>query len=223
MLIAGLQKLSLLDYPGEAAAVVFTPYCNMNCSYCHNAHIIGRDAPLMEEEEVLEYLHKRCGLLGAVVVSGGEPTLQPTLPLFLRLVREMGFLVKLDTNGTKPEVIKSLMQQNLLDYVAMDLKASERKYDEITRGKNDMQAIRKSIFYLRNGSVAHEFRTTFAPELTREDILAAVELIEGTDRFFLQQYRKPSDHDAPPHPPTYVKETAKAVREKIGVCVIRGL
>jgi len=195
----------------------------MNCGYCHNAHIIGRDAPLIEEEEVLAYLDKRKGLLGAVVVSGGEPTLQPNLPLFLRLVKGMEYLIKLDTNGTKPDVLRALAQQNLLNYVAMDLKAPECRYDEITGVKNDMQAIKRSIFYLRNGSVPHEFRTTFAPQLTKEDILSAVELIEGTDRFYLQQYRTRDERDERPHPPTYVQETAQAVREKIGVCQVRGL
>ena len=212
-----------MDYPGEAAAVVFTPYCNMNCSYCHNVHIIGRDAQLLDEDAVFAFLQKRSGLLGAVVVSGGEPALQPNLALFLERVKGLNYLVKLDTNGTKPEVLKSLMQQNLLDYVAMDIKASEEKYDEITRVKNDMQAIKKTIFYLRNGNIAHEFRTTFAPELSKEDILKAVELVNGADRFYLQQYRKRDEKDAQPHPAAYVKETAEAVREKIGVCETRGL
>ncbi|MDD3401215.1 MAG: anaerobic ribonucleoside-triphosphate reductase activating protein [Eubacteriales bacterium] len=223
MLIAGFQKLSMVDYPQKMCAVVFTPYCNFNCTYCHNYHILGKDSPLIEENEVFEYLQKRKGMLQAVVVSGGEPTLQPNLEDFLRSLKNMGYLVKLDTNGTKPELLKKLISEKLVDYIAMDIKASEGKYDELTQVSCDMRAIRRSIFYLRNTGIAHEFRTTFAPQLNKEDILELTDMIAGTEHYYLQQYRKRKDDDPEPHLPSYINETADAVRQKIGVCIVRGL
>ena len=148
MLIAGFRKTSFIDYPGQPCAVVFTPYCNMDCSYCHNAEILRGSVPLVPEEEVMAYLAKRAGLLRALTISGGEPTLQQNLLPFIVAARELGYRIKLDTNGTKPQVLKELMQKGLLDYVAMDVKASPEKYDAVTRVKNDMDAIRRSIALL---------------------------------------------------------------------------
>ncbi|MDO4564910.1 MAG: anaerobic ribonucleoside-triphosphate reductase activating protein [Clostridia bacterium] len=223
MLIAGFQKLSMVDYPHKPCAVIFTPYCNFNCTYCHNEHILGKDAPLMSEDYVLDYLKKRRDMLEAVVVSGGEPTLQQNLSAFIETLKSLGYLVKLDTNGTKPEVLKQLICDKLIDYVAMDIKAPECKYDAVTQSRCDLQAVKRSIFYLKNYGLPHEFRTTFAPELTREDILEAVDLIDGAEKFYLQQYRARKDGDPNPHPSSYVLETAEAIRAKIGVCEVRGL
>lgn len=223
MLIAGFQKLSMLDFPGRPCAVVFTPYCNMNCWYCHNEHILSKDAPLISEEDVLSYLERRAGMLKAVVVSGGEPTLQQGLVPFLQTVRSLGYEVKLDSNGMRPEILYDLIRKKLVDYVAMDIKGPLSKYDEITRVKTDAAAIRKSIFYLKNTGIPHEFRTTFAPTLTKADILEAAEMIAGTEAYYLQQYRKRTEEDPEPHSPSYVRETAGAVREKIGVCTVRGV
>lgn len=213
----------MLDYPGQPCAVIFTPYCNMNCWYCHNEHILGRETPLIEESTVLDYLHRRAGMLKAVVVSGGEPTLQPGLVSFIRSLKELGYAVKLDTNGTKPDTVRELISAGLIDYVAMDIKGPADRYEEITRTKCDLQAIRKTIFYLRNNGIPHEFRTTFAPTLSKADILEAVEMIAGTEAYYLQQYRKRTDEDPEPHSPSYVRETGDAVREKIGVCTVRGV
>ena len=177
----------------------------------------------MDEQRLLEFLKRRRGLLDGVTVTGGEPLLQPKLLRLLEKIRALGYLIKLDTNGTKPQVLKELMQKGLLDYVAMDVKASPEKYDAVTRVKNDMDAIRRSIALLRNGAVAHEFRTTFAPELTAEDVLAAAAMVKGTERYFLQQYRPCKPEDAEPHPPSYVRETAARVEAEIGVCTVRGL
>lgn len=223
MLIAGFRKTSFVDYPGQPCAVVFTPYCNMNCSYCHNAEILHGDMPLVDQEEVMAYLEKRAGLLSALVISGGEPTLQQNLIPFIEQARSFGYRIKLDTNGSKPQVLKELLFRGLLDYVAMDIKAPIEKYDEITRVKTDMDAIRTSITLLRNSGIPHEFRTTFAPELTKEDVLKAAALARGTERYYLQQYRPRCETDADAHLPSYVRETAAAVAEEIGVCEVRGL
>ncbi len=213
----------MVDYPGQPCAVIFTPYCNMNCTYCHNYHILGKDAQLIEEETVFSYLQKRKGMLKAVVVSGGEPTLQPKLSEFLANVRELGYQIKLDTNGGKPDVLKTLLDAHLLDYVAMDLKTSPAEYAAVTRSAVSVEDVKRSIFYLRNSGIDHEFRTTFAPQISKEDVLAAVELISGTQHYYLQQYRKRFDDDPEPHKPSYVNETADAVREKLGVCTVRGM
>lgn len=223
LLIAGFQKTSFVDYPGQPCAVVFTPYCNFNCVYCHNAHILGRETALLAETPVMEYLEKRAGLLGAVVISGGEPTLQQNLAPFIERVRALGYLVKLDTNGTKPDVISQLLAKNLLDYVAMDVKAPPERYDDIVRANTNMDEIRKSIAILRNSGVAHEFRLTFAPQLSPEDALNASKLVKGCERFFLQQYRPRNEQDPPAHPPKTVFETAWRITEEIGVCTVRGL
>lgn len=223
MLIAGFQKTSFVDYPGQPCAVVFTPYCNFDCVYCHNAHIIGRDAPLIDETPVLEYLEKRAGLLCAVVISGGEPTLQQNLEAFILRVRELGYLVKLDTNGSKPAVLSQLLGKGLLDYVAMDVKAPLERYDAIARVSVDADAIRKSIAILRNSAVKHEFRLTFAPQLTPADALEASRLVKGCEKFFLQQYRPRNAEDLAAHAPQTVLETAWRITEEIGVCTVRGL
>lgn len=223
MLIAGFQMMSMMDYPKQPCCVIFTPYCNMNCTYCHNYHILGKDAPLIEEEEVFAFLRKRKGMLKAVTVSGGEPTLQPNLIPFIRDVKAEGYLVKLDTNGSRPDVLSELLKANLLDYVAMDIKTSAEQYPAVTRSKVAVSDVQKSILLLRNLGIAHEFRTTFAPEISREDILAATDLIAGCESYYLQQYRKRFDTDPEPHLPSYVQETAEAVREKIGVCTVRGI
>jgi len=224
MKIAGFQKTSFLDYPGLPAAVVFAPGCNMNCCYCHNDELLFGAPPLIPEEEVLAYLKKRQGILQAVTITGGEPTLQTDLPGFIQQVRQLGYRIKLDTNGLKPEVLQGLLNEGLLDYVAVDIKAPAEKYDSITRTKNDIRKIRKSIALLRSGTLPHEFRLTYYPALSLEDAVAAAELVKGTERFYLQQYRKrPGREDPEPHPPSYVERTAQAIREAIGVCTVRGL
>lgn len=223
MLIAGFQKTSFVDYPGQIASVVFTPYCNYNCTYCHNAHIIGSNAPLIEEQDVLAYLERRRGLLKAVVISGGEPTLQQNLDAFMRMVKEMGYLVKLDTNGAKPQVLQALLKSGLPDYVAMDIKAPLEKYAKIVRVSVHTDDIRRSIAILRNGGVPHEFRMTFAPELTPDDAVLGASLVNGCERFFLQQYRVRTPEDPKPHAPSVVYDTARRIREAIGVCTVRGL
>ncbi len=173
MKIAGINYNSFIDYPGCIAAVVFTAGCNLDCNYCHNHRIIdaSRVEPL-DTRAVLDELHKRATLIDAVVVSGGEPTLQPQPDLadFLRSVRGMGLRTKLDTNGTRPDVIQALLEQELLDRIAMDIKATWDKYAAITRHDADTAAIRRSIAVIEASGVPHEFRTVHARELTNADL-----------------------------------------------------
>ena len=223
MLIAGLQKTSFVDYPGEPAAVVFTPYCNYDCVYCHNAHILKQGAPLIDEAVVTEYLVKRAGLLKALVISGGEPTLQQNLEPFILFARELGYKIKLDTNGSRSAVLAELLQKGLLDYVAMDIKAPLVKYAEITRAEADTREIARSIALLMRGGVPHEFRMTFCPQMTPDDAGEAALLVKGCERFFLQQYRPRNADDPAPHPPSVLREAAERVRSNGCPCTVRGL
>lgn len=231
MRIAGFSKLSLLDFPGTLAAVVFVPQCNMRCWYCHNAQILSGDVPLLSEDGVLNFLQKRANILKGVVVTGGEPTLRPDLPLFLEKIKKLGYLVKVDTNGTNPRMLSALIDRKLVDYVAMDVKAPEYKYRETAGASVNLSDIKKTIALLMHCGIGYEFRTTFAPTLNREDILAIADLIPGAKAYFLQQYRpvtpKPGEGPMLAHPrahaPQYVLDTAKQMKERLGVCETRGI
>lgn len=191
MKIAGLQKNSMVDYPGKISAVVFTQGCNMNCGYCHNRCLIGNQSgSLLENEDILSFLEKRRGLLDAVVISGGEPTLQNDLSDFVSRVRAMHYLVKLDTNGTSPTLLKMLIDGKLIDYVAMDIKAPLCKYRKVCCSPVNTANLEKSIGILQEGRVEYEFRTTFTPELDQRDILDIAFSIKGARKYVLQQYRE---------------------------------
>lgn len=222
MNIAGFQKSSFVDYPGIISCVVFTPGCNMKCGYCHNKHILGRNAPMVDVLEVMGYLNKRKGMLKGVVVSGGEPTLQPDLEGFVAKLKEMGYKVKLDTNGTNPAVVKALLEKDYIDYVAMDVKANLEKYPLVAGCGIDTERITETVKLLKESGISHEFRTTFCPLLTKEDILDISKNIVGDSDYYLQQYRQ-VDGEGQPHPRAYVEETAKAVIENGGKCIARGL
>ena len=170
MKITGLQKLTLLDYPGKVACTVFLGGCNFRCPFCHNSDLLdGKAEALMDDTEFLDFLKKRTGLLDAVCVSGGEPTLQPELPRFLKSIKDMGFLVKLDTNGYRPDVLRDLVESGLVDYVAMDVKNGPSSYPATAGRPNmDLTQISQSLQYLMNGDLPYEFRTTVVEELHSE-------------------------------------------------------
>ena len=166
LLIAGLQKMTLLDYPGKVACTVFLQGCNYRCPFCHNSSLLGasQEQP-MSEDALFAFLKKRVGLLDAVCISGGEPTLSPELPELLRKIREMGFLIKLDTNGSRPQVLRALVEAGLVDYVAMDVKNSPDKYAETAGCAADVAAVEESLRFLMESGVEHELRTTVVDEL----------------------------------------------------------
>jgi pyruvate formate lyase activating enzyme len=222
MNIAGFQKSSFVDFPGIISCVVFTPGCNMKCGYCHNKHILGGDAPKVDALMVMDYLNKRKGMLKGVVVSGGEPTLQPDLEAFVASVKALGYMVKLDTNGTNPEIVKSLCEKGYIDYVAMDIKANIEKYSLVAGCTIDTEKVLETVTFLKESGVKHEFRTTFCPDLTKEDILAISKTIVGESDYYLQQYRQ-VEGEGVPHPRAYVEETAKCVVANGGKCSVRGL
>lgn len=166
MKISGLQKMTLLDYPGKIACTVFLGGCNFRCPYCHNSEILDGNAPeLMRKEELLAFLASRRGLLDAVCISGGEPTMQPDLPELLAQIKAMGFLTKLDTNGSRPEVLKELVSRNLLDYVAMDIKNSPARYSQTIGVPWKQDKIEESIRFLAEEHIDYELRTTVISQL----------------------------------------------------------
>ena len=184
MIIGGLQKTSLLDFPEKIAAIVFTMGCNFRCGYCHNPELINGEAKI---EEVFEFLKTRQGKLDGVVITGGEPCLQKDLPEFIKQVKELGFAVKLDTNGSFPEMLEKVLPD--LDYVAMDIKAPLGKYSQIVNVDVDTSKILKSIEVLKNGGVDYEFRTTvLKSQLSFEDFEKIGQLIQGAPRYYLQRF-----------------------------------
>lgn len=166
-MICGLQKMTLLDYPGKIACTVFLGGCNFRCPFCHNSELfMGKPEKLMEDEEFFAFLKTRKGLLDGVCVSGGEPTLHKHLPEFLAKIKEMGFLVKLDTNGSRPELVKELVEKNLVDYIAMDVKNSPAMYAQTVGLKTmDLAPIEESLRFLISGNVDYELRTTLVAQL----------------------------------------------------------
>jgi len=192
MIIAGLQKLTLLDYPGKIASIVFTQGCNFACGYCHNPEMIpmiDHQKPEFHQKKVLNFLRSRRGLIDGVVVTGGEPTLQQDLMEFLEEVRRLDFLIKLDTNGSRPGILKQIMKRGLADYFAMDIKATPEKYRDLV--KNDVaEKIMESIELIRDSGVDYEFRSTILPYChDEEDIHAMGRMIRGCKRWYLQSFR----------------------------------
>ena len=192
MKIQGFLKLTLLDYPERTACTVFTPGCNLRCPFCHNASLVMRseeneDIP---EEEVFSYLKKRCGILDGVCITGGEPMLQPDLEDFIRQIHSMGFLVKLDTNGTFPGRLKAFLDKGLLDYVAMDIKSSPEHYG-LAAGVDgfDIQAVKESVSILKNSSISYEFRTTVVKGIhVMEDFTSIGKWLAGSEKYYLQSF-----------------------------------
>ncbi|MBQ9392896.1 MAG: anaerobic ribonucleoside-triphosphate reductase activating protein [Oscillospiraceae bacterium] len=199
MQIHGLQKMTLLDFPGRVACTVFLGGCDYRCPFCHNYELIdGTAEPVMDEEELLSFLEKRTGLLDGVAVTGGEPCLHAGLSALLKRIRTLGYAVKLDTNGCHPALLEEILRQGLADYVAMDVKNSPAKYAATCGVEQvDLDAIRRSIHLLRTLAPDYEFRTTVVKELHEEaDFTAIGEMIAGARRYFLQCF---TDRDSVPY------------------------
>ena len=191
MKIHGLQKMTLLDYPGKVACTVFLAGCDLRCPYCHNSELWSASAPaVMDDEELLAFLKKRRGMLDGVAFTGGEALLRPELPELMQKIKEMGYCVKLDTNGTHPEKLRGIIDARLVDYVAMDIKNDLERYGE-TCGKPEMDItpIKQSISLLLEGRVSYEFRTTVVRELHDDaSFINIARLIEGAENYYLQPF-----------------------------------
>lgn len=230
MKICGLQKTTLLDFPGHVACTIFTGGCNFRCPFCHNSDLL--DNGLEEdytEEEIFTFLHKRRGILEGVCITGGEPTLQPDLEDFIRQIRTMGLAVKLDTNGYKPGVLKALCQKGLLDFVAMDIKTARDHYSEVAGAPGlMMEYVDESIGFLLSGSVPYEFRTTVVRGLHTEDDFRKIgPWIKGCPEYYLQSFTESGQVLIPGVYSDFTKDEmmvfADLVRPYVGQVHLRGI
>lgn len=190
MRLGGLQKLTLLDFPGHVACTVFTPGCNFRCPFCHNTPLVtGTADPEYPLEEFFRFLQKRQGILDGVAITGGEPLLHADIDGFIRRIRELGFAVKLDTNGAFPDRLNALLSEGLVDYVAMDIKNSPEKYERTAGASGILPAVQKSAALLMENRVPYEFRTTLVDELHEpEDFEAIGKWLKGTEHYFIQSF-----------------------------------
>jgi len=205
MIFAGMVKNSLIDYPGLIACVLFTPGCNYDCFYCHNRFLLSGDSDKLDLDDVGNFLQKRQGLIDAVVISGGEPTLQKDLIPYLEKIKKMGYKLKLDTNGSNPKVIEEILDKGLVDYYAVDYKASKARYHEICGGKADPEQVLATINLLLSRGADFEVRTTVIPQLKIEDLMQIAQELPQLLRYKLNAYRIPEN---------YLPEDKERVEEK---------
>lgn len=231
MKIQGLQKTSLIDFPGKISAVIFTGGCNLRCRYCYNYDLVERHEEMetYSEEYVFNFLKKRKGLLDGVTVTGGEPTLRKALPEFIKKVKNLGYEVKLDSNGFNPEMIDLISSENLVDYYAIDMKTSPSKYKDLTQVDVDISKLKKTINILKEKNCDFELRTTAVPGyLSMEDILEIKEFCSPIKKYFLQQYVNENTIDNSFEGIyAFSKEELFSFRDEIrtfaDVCEVRGL
>ncbi|EKE18570.1 MAG: hypothetical protein ACD_9C00291G0001 [uncultured bacterium] len=194
MRIGGFQKLTLIDFPGVIATTVFTVGCSFRCPFCHNPELVIRSQfPALNnmEEEFFQHLGKRKGKLEGVCITGGEPTIQPDIIEFIRKIKDMGFLVKLDSNGTRPDVLRKIIKEKLVDFIAMDIKNSPDNYSKTVGLKADIERIKMSVKMIMNSGIPYEFRTTVVPGIHEEkDFIKIAKWIKGAHAYYLQEYRE---------------------------------
>ena len=226
MQIGGFQKFSIIDYPGMLSAIVFTQGCNFRCPYCHNPELAEFKNTQYSEELILEFLKTRIGKLDAVVITGGEPTLQKDLIDFISKIKEMGFLIKLDTNGSNPSLLGQIICHKLVDYIAMDIKAPEHKYNQLSASNISFDTIKQSINIIKKSSIPHEFRTTVVKELLEVVDIEQIAALANESAFYLQKF-VPSKHidESFNECSTYSDEEFARIKEKISTfcdkCYVR--
>lgn len=233
MQIGGLQKVTLIDYPGRLAAVVFLVGCNFKCPWCYSSELVLpekiKNQPKIPEKEFFQFLKSREGLLEGVVICGGEPTINKDLPVFIKKIKKLGFLVKLDTNGSNPKMLKDLIDKELIDYVAMDIKAplAEKKYNKTTGTKGLLSKVKKSIEILEKSGVDYEFRTTVVPGFhSKDDILEIAKFIRKTKKYYLQNFRPEKNinkklEKIKPYPEEFILEIQRAIAPFFEICLVR--
>ncbi len=223
MIIAGFQKVTMIDYPGTVASTVFLAGCNFRCPFCHNPELVNRrgmsntDQEKKIEKEFFQHLEKRKGKIEGVCITGGEPTLWPELLDFIKKIKRRGFLVKLDTNGTRPDVVRQATRRKLVDYIAMDIKNHLGKYEKTTGTKMDKERIKLSVDLIRNSGIPYEFRTTVVPGLhTEQDFLKIAKWLKGSRFYALQEFQGQKTLD--PGLPSRIKNkklNLKKIQKKI--------
>ena len=230
MRILGFQKTTLLDYPHKIAATIFLGGCNFRCPFCHNASLAlnKKDMPSIPWDQIEYHLKKRINVLEGVCITGGEPTLNNDLPLLIRKIKSLGYLVKLDTNGSNPNMLSTLLAENLIDYVAMDIKNSPKKYDETCGQKVDLNAIMHSVDQLIHAKIPNEFRTTVLNPLhTYNDFIEIGEWLDGAQQYFLQNFMNSSDLICPNKFSSYDRTTLEQflspLKKHISFVSLRGV
>lgn len=241
MIIGGLEKLTLLDYPDHLAAIIFTAGCNFRCHFCYNPLLVlpqgGLDDKIKKEkglsplstEDLFLFLESRIGRLDGVVITGGEPTLHPDLPAFIKKIKDLGYLVKLDTNGTNPDLVEKLIKDRLIDYIAMDLKAPWDKYEATVGVPINYKNLKKSVKIIMASGLPYEFRTTVVPGLlVKEDIASMGEAIKGAAKWYLQLFKSDTDlvdevyQAQKAYTNEEMAELAALARQYVKLCEVRG-
>ena len=229
MEICGLQKLTLIDFPGRLAATIFLCSCNFRCPWCYSRELVLPEEierqPKILETELIVFLKERKGTLEGIVVCGGEPTIHKELPDFIGKIKKLGYLVKLDTNGSNPEMLKKLIDEKLIDYVAMDIKLSKEKYREIL--EVDVDSIENSIKILKDSNIDHEFRTTVVPTiLDKEDVVKIAKWLSPAKKYYLQNFRPektidPKFEKIKPYSDEYLSGIQKTISSFFEICKVR--
>ena len=230
--IGGLQKTTLIDYPGCLACTVFLIGCNFRCPFCYSSELVLPEKiklqPRISKKDFFKFLKGKKGLLEGAVICGGEPTIHNDLPDFIRKIKKIGYLVKLDTNGSNPEMLKKLIDDKLINYVAMDIKAPPEKYNKSAGVKVAIKKIQKSIDILKEGKVDYEFRSTIVPTLQKkEDVIAMAKWISGAKRYYLQNFRPektidPKFEKIKPYSEEFLMAIKKEILPFFEVCEVRG-
>jgi len=232
MILGGLQKITLIDFPGKIAATVFLSGCNFFCPWCYSPELVLSEKikkqPKVSEKEFFDFLKSKQDLLEGIVICGGEPTLNEDLPEFIKKIKKMGYLVKLDTNGSNPKMLKSLIDKKLVDYVAMDIKTSKDNYLKVFGKKVKIKDIEKSVEVLKNSKIDSEFRTTVVPTIhTKEDFIKIAKWIGGKNiKYFFQNFRPEKTIDPEfkkirPFPDEWLLNVKKEVSPFFKTCEIR--
>lgn len=240
MRIGGLEKLTLIDYPGHLAAIIFTQGCNFRCHFCYNPQLVWPKRESDEEKkdkgylgwsqgDLFLFLEERKGRLDGVVITGGEPTLHLDLPEFIRKIKSMGYDVKLDSNGTNPEMLEYLIKEGLVDYIAMDIKAPLEKYEQVVGAKLDLPRLEKSVKMIMESGLPYEFRSTLVPQLlNQEDIEAMGQLIAGARAWYLQAFKSDTElvddsfRNKQAFSSAQMEELAAIGRKYVPTCQVRG-
>ncbi|MCX6764745.1 MAG: anaerobic ribonucleoside-triphosphate reductase activating protein [Candidatus Nealsonbacteria bacterium] len=233
MEIGGLQKLTLIDYPKKLACTVFTTGCNFRCPFCYASELVLpekiKNQPKIAQSVFFNFLKEKKGLIEGVVICGGEPTIHKDLPSFIKKIKKMNYSVKLDTNGSNPAVLKKLIENNFIDYVAMDIKGPKESYQKLTVRKINVANVERSVKILKESKIDFEFRTTIVPEiLEKKDITQIARWIGPGGKYYLQGFRPektvdPRFEKVKPYPGEYMVEIKNAVAPLFDVCEIRGI
>lgn len=230
MNIGGLQKTSLLDYPDTISAIIWTIGCNFKCPFCYNTNLVEGKVGLVHEEEILSFLKMRKGMLEGLAITGGEPLLQKDIVEFAEKVKKLGYLIKIDTNGMYPEKLKELIDKKLVDYIAMDIKAPKKKYNQLSGVKTNISKIEKSIEIIKKYAPDYEFRTTFVPDLLeKKDIINIAKWLEGSKQFYLQQFKGDTPlissklNNVEPHSKEDIIKTLEEIKPFFKKCDVRGI